>query len=130
MHRSNYSVGLVGPSKRPFSATLGAWAMATVVTLGSFVSLDARASGDEQRSTTVEYAELNLTTQKGVATLYRRLERAARGVCSDTGERVPLAERVVAQRCTKAALADAVKQVDIPELSAMHQARIAGSGQG
>ncbi len=65
---------------------------------------------------TVSYADLDLTTLQGNATLYRRLVSAADQVC-DTSDAFGLAERARVKRCKLAAIDVAVRRVDSPMLA-------------
>jgi UrcA family protein len=71
----------------------------------------------------VKFRDLDLSSPKGIATLYQRIERAARLVCTDSsapwdGERV-----TTFQRCYDAAIEDAVATIDQPMLTALHRAK-------
>jgi UrcA family protein len=68
----------------------------------------------------VSYSELNLSSPQGVATLYRRISRAADEVCGpaeQTGSHVP--PRAY-RECVARAVNEAIQAVNRPELSAYH----------
>ena len=67
------------------------------------------------RSVRVSYADLNLTTQAGAATLYGRIRSAARQVCGYEGPSFT--------SCFKKAVGDAVAQVNSPQLTALYQGK-------
>jgi UrcA family protein len=70
----------------------------------------------------VEYTDINLATQAGAETLYRRIVRAARMACGPADARS--AAMMTAHRgCLKEAVDGAVKDVGSPKLSALHQDR-------
>jgi UrcA family protein len=67
----------------------------------------------------VRYSDLDLTSQEGAATLYRRIVNAARRVCPDAGARDPdLARRI--RECREQAVDRAVGAVGSPQLAAIH----------
>jgi UrcA family protein len=67
----------------------------------------------------VRYSDLDLTSQDGAATLYRRIVNAARRVCPDAGARDPdLARRI--RECREQAVDRAVGAVGSPRLAAIH----------
>jgi UrcA family protein len=73
-------------------------------------------------SVSVRYDDLNLSTTKGVNTLYRRISAAAREVCPDIYSR-DLHVVLAAQHCQSAAIAKAVSEVNNPSLAMLHAAR-------
>jgi UrcA family protein len=76
-------------------------------------------SSDGVRSVTVNDADLNLSNQAGVATLYRRIQAAANSVCGPKPTRDVRA--IYARRnCYGNAVANAVADVDIRQLAALH----------
>jgi UrcA family protein len=112
-------------SKFSFRAALGA----LLVTAVSFNALDARAgdvpddvviNASGAREKVVEYGDLNLSSPRGVETLYRRISRAARTVCGVENGRQPVDLAMRARRCKNQAVADAVARIDLPQLNAYH----------
>ncbi len=92
----------------------------TALTLGT-ASTDVLASPP---SVTVSFAGLDLSRPAGAQVLYQRIERAAFEVCDVfVGGRFPEA-RAKASTCYKDAVANAVAQVNSPQLSAIHRARM------
>jgi len=59
----------------------------------------------------VQYADLDLTSAKGQATLAARLRQAARAVCDISYGAHPLNEVMEARRCYRSALQSAQRQV-------------------
>jgi len=68
---------------------------------------------------TVSYADLNLSRQADVATLYARLRAASKNVCGTPDIR-DLAMRRLHEICVEESLSDAVEQVGHATLSALH----------
>jgi UrcA family protein len=66
---------------------------------------------------TVKFADLDIATADGAQTLYERIAMAARSVCRD-------ADSKVVRECRARAIADAVKGVGSPLLSAAHRSTI------
>jgi UrcA family protein len=91
---------------------------ALAVTTASF----AAPYSDAPRSVTVRYDDLNLATSAGVDALYRRISTAARAVCPDEYSR-DLAVVAANQRCRANAIANAVREVNNPQLALVHAAR-------
>jgi UrcA family protein len=71
-----------------------------------------------QRSMTVTYRDLNLSTVAGATTLYRRIKGAARSVCGEEGRRFD--EQRQWKICYRGAIAGAVAIVHSPLLTAVH----------
>jgi UrcA family protein len=79
-------------------------------------------AGAETVSETVNYSDLNLETTAGAAALYSRLEVAARHVCRALYS--PGAPFQVSS-CLHEVLEAAVKNVNRPNLTALHEGRAA-----
>lgn len=74
------------------------------------------------RTVTIRYDELDLAKQQGVEALYIRIGSAARRVCrADASLR--LRDRANSGACYQDAIGRAVKQVNLPTLTAVHRAR-------
>jgi UrcA family protein len=69
------------------------------------VAATAPAAAETVRTTTVSYADLNVHTAQGRATLDRRIEAAARSVC--TSAAAGPAAQIEESRCVKHAVAAA-----------------------
>jgi UrcA family protein len=82
-------------------------------------TIDAHASGGDQvRALAVPIADLNPATPKGVVAIYNRIQRAARQMCGTddlSGLRLLSAEW---QSCVSESIAGAVRDVNVPLLSA------------
>jgi UrcA family protein len=79
------------------------------------VAVNARAS-DSPPSETVKFADLNLSTQTGVETLYKRIHAAGARVCQQ-----PAGEQAAVRRCVREAESEAVRKVNEPLLTAYYQ---------
>jgi UrcA family protein len=75
-----------------------------------------------QRSVTVSFRDLNLSTIEGATALYLRIKRAANSVCDD-GSTAGLAHYREWKSCYQAAIADAVAKVNSPLLTAVSQGK-------
>jgi UrcA family protein len=99
-------------------------ALALAVLMGG-ASLVAQA--DEPVRTepnlTVKYRDLDLTKAQSVATLYQRIERSARLVCTDSSSPYDASNVETFQRCYRAAIQQAVASVNQPQLTALHRAK-------
>jgi len=69
---------------------------------------------------TVRYAELNLNTADGARVLFRRIKSAAAEVCEPLDD-PSLARHALWRKCYEHALADAVRQIDQPRVTALYQ---------
>jgi UrcA family protein len=70
----------------------------------------------------VRYDDLNLATDAGVNTLYRRISLAARSVCPEANVR-ELGMKSVSERCQAEAVSRAVQELNNPQLALVHAAR-------
>jgi UrcA family protein len=97
-------------------------ALAACLAAGSVVT--ARAALPEQASSvTVDYRDLNLATQQGSRELYARITSAARQVCGQADPR-NLEALATAHACKARAIAQAVRDVNSPNLAAMFAASV------
>jgi UrcA family protein len=77
----------------------------------------------------VKYSDVELTSEADAADLYKKLRSAARAVCDDNaGGHRTLEVRARAEKCVKQVLADAVRKIDQPLLTTVHQASTNKSG--
>ena len=98
---------------------------------GGFVTGIASAAipETEARSVTVQYSDLDLTRPEGAQALYRRIEAAAREVCGHADIRELRSFRE-ARRCREQAVDEAVRQVNVGALTALHQKRTTRPASG
>jgi len=107
-------------SKRRVSA--GVMALAGCLLTGTLSVAHAITPTDSVPTATVKYGDLDLSTQDGALTLYRRIAAAARQVCPDEDVR-NLALFVRSRACQADAIARAVNDSHIPQLAAVYAAR-------
>jgi len=70
------------------------------------------------KSQVVRFSDLNLATDDGAATLYKRIRAAARQVCDGADERFGYSEY---RKCFNKAVDDAVAKVNRPTLHLVHE---------
>ena len=99
-------------------AVVGAFAALTVATT-SF----AGAPSADVPTVSVRYDDLNLSTSVGVNALYHRISVAARQVCPDVFSR-DLAVVAAGDRCQANAVANAVRDLNNPQLALVHAAHV------
>lgn len=77
----------------------------------------------------VKFSDVQLNTEADAEALYKKLRSAARAVCDDNaGGHRTLEIRSRAEKCTSQVLADAVRRIDKPMLSALHQTKTSNAG--
>jgi UrcA family protein len=92
-----------------------------VATLLAGVLATASAqAGDQPRSETVKFADLNLDTSAGVQALYGRIHRAALRVCNEPGE------LAITVACMHDAESKAIGKVNSPLLTAFYKQKTTG----
>ena len=101
------------------AALLAAMAAMTIAILAPSAAQAAEPAGASLR---VKYADLDLETDAGVATLYSRLAGAALRVCDDGGSRGLRHEQAV-RACRASALARAVGDIGSAKLAALGAGR-------
>jgi len=88
------------------------------------LSVAASAAVLEKSPPAVAYDDLNLSAPDGIATLYKRIQRAAFAYCESvtvvTGTRTSSA----LNRCVKDAVETSVDKADLPALVAFHESRV------
>jgi len=98
--------------------------LASSALLGLFLS--SAYADDAPKSLTVQFADLDLSKDAGVARLFDRLKGAARKVCSAHSGGTTLRDQEHYAACVQFALSTAVARVDRPELTeyvvALHSA--------
>lgn len=71
----------------------------------------------------VQYRDLNLNSQEGIAQLYQRIDAASRTVCGTDSGRASLADWSQARACASASASRAVAQIDNAALTAFYTKR-------
>ena len=101
-------------------------ALLATVTLATGLTVDhasAASAYEEPTNVVVRYSDLNLSQPKDAATLYHRIQRAAREACEDNG--LESLERTVRiRRCMQEAVNNAVAKVSSQQLTEIHEAQI------
>ena len=82
----------------------------------------AEPAAETPPSKAVIYSDLNMDSPAGVASLYRRIQKAAEGVCEYPLDLDQVRKVVMRKACKARATERAVMQVDIPALNALHLA--------
>jgi UrcA family protein len=83
---------------------------------------------DQPPSKTVSYADLNLTSPAGAATLYHRIQGAAKQVCKQY-HGPDLTMLSVFNSCYRTAVENAVRTVNSNPLTALHERKITHTGR-
>jgi UrcA family protein len=108
----NSSVKTANPVPLAFSAAMllaCVWAVSTAF------------AGEQVRSETVKFSDLNVNTSEGVQALYGRIHAAAWHVCVSTSADPILQSG--ARDCARKAEAKAVETVNLPQLTAFYQTK-------
>jgi UrcA family protein len=114
------------------SAMLGLiWtdAMAHPPTVRMQIDTSRGATDLQTRRYVVRFADLDLSSEAGVKTLYRRIRSAAESVCAPLGGARELARQAQWRACRDTAIADAVAEIDHPMLS-QHYAMLTADNPG
>ena len=114
----NSSVKTAKPLPLAFSAAMllaCVWAISTAF------------AGEQVRSETVKFPDLDVNTSEGVQTLYGRIHAAAWRVCS-TSSTDPLFQ-LGARKCARNAEAKAIETLSLPQLTAFYRTKIGNQSQ-
>ena len=90
-------------------------ACAAAIVLASALVVSTAHAGDQPRSETVKFADLDLTTTAGAEALLGRIHRAALRVCNEPGE------LAVTVACMHDSERKAIKKVNSPLLTASYE---------
>ena len=104
-------------------AVLGAFALNTAV------AADADSKSVNTGYIAVSYADLNMASNEGIDTLYRRIKLAAHKVCGVDNMRVTLDIVRVNRACVIGAMDGAISDVNDARLTHLHEARLAEARQ-
>jgi UrcA family protein len=112
------------------SERVSAGAAAVALTVLTLLTVDARANdpATEAPSITVSYSDVSFGNTAGAADVYRKLKVAARKVCGVNDGTKDLDVMVAARDCYEEALANAVRKIDRPTLTALHTANVRNLG--
>jgi UrcA family protein len=73
----------------------------------------------------VKYSDQEITNEADAERLYRKIRQASRKACGLGGGFLNLGERTRAERCYDETLADVVRKIDRPQLTALHESKTA-----
>jgi UrcA family protein len=104
-------------------------ALALTALIPIATALAAAAAVDEPQAT-VTFADLDLASDTGAATLLRRIEAAAQQVCGNPREAQPLERLVRVQQCNTRAIERAVTDVGAPKVLQAYRTRHSASSVG
>ena len=112
------------------SERVSAGAAAIALTILTLLTVDARADATPGNlpSVTVSYSDVAFGNSDGAAKVYRQLKNAARKVCGVDSFNQPLELYLAARACYEEALADAVRKIDRPTLTALHTSKTRNLG--
>jgi UrcA family protein len=112
------------------SERVSAGAAAIALTFLTLLAVDVLAAESQASapSITVSYPEVAFGSSAGAADVYRKLKAAARKVCGEYSGVRTLQMHISVRNCVDAALADAVRRIDRPTLSALHAAQTRNLG--
>ena len=96
---------------------------AAAMALACVLAASNAHAGDQVRSETVKFADLNLGSPAGVEALYGRIHAAARRVCDQ-----PAGEAVI-RACMTKAESEAIGKVNVPLLTAFYQKKTGSQPQ-
>jgi UrcA family protein len=101
--------------------------MALILLASAPVAMAAEAGqavelSDAANYQVVSFKDLNLNSTAGTATLYARIEHAAKQVCG-VSDHVDLARLQLEQTCVKNAISKAVTQVGSPRLTGLYKVK-------
>jgi UrcA family protein len=109
-------------NRRNFPAALALLAAAACLPLGA-------QAGESVETRVVSYADLDLSTTAGLATMYARIEAAAMDVCGDEPSLIELVRQEAYEQCVDSTVAAAVGGARSAALAALHASgRRASSG--
>ena len=111
------------------SERVSAGAAAIALTFLTLLTVDARADDgfSNPPSVTVSYSDVSFGDTAGAANVYRKLKLAARRVCGVNHGTKTLELQLAAQACYEEALANAVRKIDRPTLTAVHESKVSKS---
>ena len=105
-------------------------ALALTAALASVSPAWAGESGSQtEPSIKVKFRDLDLSTPKGAAVLYQRIERSARLVCTDSSLPYDTGRTRTFNSCYQSSVEEAVSSINQPLLTARHRAKTEKSVQ-
>jgi len=71
----------------------------------------------------VKYSQEEINNPADAERVYRKLRKASRMACGLDGGFLNLSERTLAEKCFDATLADVIRKIDRPQLTALHESK-------
>jgi UrcA family protein len=79
----------------------------------------------------IKYSQVQLDNEADAENLYKKLRSSARAVCDDNaGGHRTLEVRARAEKCVNQVLADAVRKINQPLLTALHESKVKPANVG
>jgi UrcA family protein len=115
-------------NSRKISLGSGALLASLLLAAGSAGAADRTATSAD---IAVKYSQVQLGNEADAENLYKKLRASARSVCGDNaGGHRTLEVRARAEKCVNAVLADAVRKIDQPLLTAVHESNVKSTDVG
>jgi UrcA family protein len=109
-----------------FTAIVGALVLTAMVFVASDVHAASMASTAD--GIVVKYSQEEIKSEADAERVYRKVKSAARKACGLDGGFLNLGERTRAERCYEETLADVVRKIDRPQLTALHDSKTSKVG--
>jgi UrcA family protein len=109
-----------------FTATAGAVVLTTLVLFAPDALAATMASTAD--GIVVKYSQEEINSDADAERLYRKVKQASRKACGLDGGFLNLGERTRAERCYDETLADVVRKIDRPQLTALHDSKTSKVG--
>lgn len=108
--------------KSSVTTTLVAVSAALVLGTPSLAAAGTQSANIEDTSVRVSYADLDLSNDQGIATLYKRLQSASQSACGPLtySEAGSLKELIQNKSCYQSALTKAVERLNNDSLNKVH----------
>jgi UrcA family protein len=87
---------------------------------------DARPSSNLDPAVTIHFGDLNPSTSEGVHAIYGRIASAAHAVCGTSSSFWDANWHPARKVCYQAAMDHAVKLINLPKLTALHESKMHG----
>jgi UrcA family protein len=104
-----------------FTAIIGALALATLALAA--IEASAASTAATADGIVVKYSEQEISTDADAERLYRKIKSASRKACGLHGGFLNLNERTRAQACYDETLAEVVRKINRPQLTALHDSK-------
>ncbi len=99
-----------------FRITAGTLLATSILFVGALQAAEISDNYVVVQTREVFYGDLDLQSEAGVARLHARIKGAAKSVCGDDGF-APIATYVAREKCRAKAIADAVSDVNVAQLT-------------